>query len=110
MTKRFQKKFADYLSLAVAFSGAILAVSDTIEANKLIPPNLSNAWGLFLALSLIINRVGSILTHPAHQPEIQNARRNRRRPNADPGIHTAIDSTSESAAGPAPKPHSVPKP
>jgi|EndMetStandDraft_2_1072991.scaffolds.fasta_scaffold258029_3 hypothetical protein len=69
MTKRLQKKIANYLSLGVAVSGAILAVSDTIKSMNLIPDYLSNAWGLVLAISLIINRVGSILTHPAHQEE-----------------------------------------
>lgn len=66
MTKRFKKKFANYLSLGIAVSGGILAVADTIKSMDLIPAYLTNAWGLVLALSLIINRVGSILTHPAH--------------------------------------------
>jgi hypothetical protein len=69
MNKSQQKKFANYLSLSVAISGGVLAMSDQITSMKLIPAELSNAWGLFLALSLIINRAGSILTHPAHQME-----------------------------------------
>lgn len=66
MTKKNKKRLANYISLGVATSGAILAVADTIKEMSLIPAYLSNAWGLVLALSLIINRVGSILTHPAH--------------------------------------------
>lgn len=73
MTKNFQKRFANYLSLSVAVSGGILAVSDTIKSMNLIPANLSNAWGLVLALSLVINRVGSILTHPAHEKDNTDA-------------------------------------
>lgn len=66
MTKRFKKKLANWISLGVAVSGGILAVADTIKEMSLIPAYLSNAWGLVLATSLVINRVGSILTHPAH--------------------------------------------
>lgn len=66
MTKRLKKKLANWISLGVAVSGGILAVADKITEMSLIPPDLANAWGVVLALSLIINRVGSILTHPAH--------------------------------------------
>lgn len=66
MNERFKKKLANWTSLVVAISGAILAVSDTIKSMDLIPGHLSNSWGLVLAISLIINRIGSILTHPAH--------------------------------------------
>lgn len=66
MSTKFKKKLANYVSLGVAISGGILAVADTITSLELIPSYLSHAWGLVLALSLIINRVGSILTHPAH--------------------------------------------
>ena len=69
MTKRLKKKLSNWISLGVAVSGAILAVADTIQSMSLIPAYLSNAWGLVLAISLIINRVGSILTHPAHTEE-----------------------------------------
>lgn len=66
MTKKTQKRIANYVSLGMAASGGVLAVADTIKSMDLIPAYLSNAWGLVLALSLIINRIGSILTHPAH--------------------------------------------
>lgn len=66
MSKRFKKRVANWVSLGVAISGAVLAVADTIKSWELIPGYLSNAWGLVLAISLIINRIGSILTHPAH--------------------------------------------
>lgn len=73
MNKTSQKRFANYLSLGVAISGSILAVADTIKSLDIIPGYLSNAWGLVLAFSLIINRVGSILTHPAHSKENTDA-------------------------------------
>lgn len=66
MTKKTQKRIANYVSLGMAVSGGVLAVADTIKSMDLIPAYLSNAWGLVLALALIINRIGSILTHPAH--------------------------------------------
>lgn len=66
MTKKTQKRIANYVSLGMAASGGVLAVADTIKSMDLIPAYLSNAWGLVLALALIINRIGSILTHPAH--------------------------------------------
>lgn len=69
MTIKLKKKLANWISLGVAVSGGILAVADTIQSMNLIPGYLSNAWGLVLALSLVINRVGSILTHPAHTEE-----------------------------------------
>lgn len=66
MTTKLKKRVANWISLGVAVSGGILAVADKIKEMSLIPPDLANAWGLVLALSLVINRVGSILTHPAH--------------------------------------------
>lgn len=69
MTTKLKKRVANWISLGVAISGGILAVADTIQSMNLIPGYLSNAWGLVLASSLVINRVGSILTHPAHTEE-----------------------------------------